>query len=155
MFIVKPLLSFLVGSSEVKLALIGNANCLLFDLVLVFVYLLFYRSMIGFLEEIALALCLQSVQSSGILSHATPTYYRYFCNNEIACSSLLSYTNCFKPFNSSFHLSYLKPYELCLELFWACCQFSNKQHYLLVNPLYSTGAEAAFCVLKTSRKIEQ
>lgn len=56
--------------------------------MLVFVYLLFYTVMIGFLEESALAPCLHSVQHSGILSHATPTYYRYLSNNEIACSAL-------------------------------------------------------------------
>ena len=77
---------------EVKLVLIGIANCLLFDLVLVFVYLLFYTLMIGFLEATALALCLHSVQRSGILSHATPTYYRFLSNNEISCSSPFSPT---------------------------------------------------------------
>lgn len=87
-FIIKPFLSFLVGSTEVKLVLIGIANCLLFDLVLV-VYLLIYTLMIGFLEDTAPAPCLHSVQHSGILSRATPTYYRYLSNNEIACISPL------------------------------------------------------------------
>lgn len=92
-YIVKPFLSFLVGSTEVKLVFMGIANHLLFVLVLVFVYLLLYILMIGFLEEIALALCLHSVQHSSIVSHATPMYYRYLSNNEIVCGTVSSPTH--------------------------------------------------------------
>lgn len=57
--------------------------------MLVFVYLLFYALITGFLGEPALA-PFYSVQHRGILSHAAPTYHRSWSNNEIACSSLSS-----------------------------------------------------------------
>lgn len=92
-----------MGSTGVKWVLIGITDCLVFDLVVVFVYLLFYNLMMGFLEETALALCLHSVQHTGILSHATPTYYGYLSNNQICVQlSFLSSTSWFKPFSSSF-----------------------------------------------------
>lgn len=68
-FIVKPSLVFVY--LEVKLIGIGLANCLLCDLVLVFVYLLFYALITGFLGESALA-PFYSVQHRGIFLMLLP-----------------------------------------------------------------------------------
>lgn len=92
MFIVKLYLhlfifSFLVGSTKAKRFLIGILICLLFDFVLMFVFYLTLKHRL-FGGGCFCSVC--SVQHSGNLFHATPTYYRYLSNNEIAGSYLSS-----------------------------------------------------------------
>jgi len=143
--VVQPFWSSLVGSTEGKSVLIGVANCLLFDLVLVFVYLLFWIFRTGFLEETALAPCLHSVQHSGILSHAAPVCYRYSSKNKTECSARSSATQTalYHSAPPIFHLSYRSPCERCLELLGACQssllpvrQQGALSAYVLVNPRY-------------------